>query len=60
MLLLFGIYLFHEKHSLIEYVGAAMIIIALVAISIQRGVPIHTKLDMQSISFYMSITLTIL
>jgi drug/metabolite transporter (DMT)-like permease len=60
-MLLIGIYIFKEKHNLLEYFGAILIIIACVTITLQKDVGgSETTNDSASFDFYMSIVLTLL
>lgn len=60
-MLLLGIYIFKEKHTLLEYVGASVILIALIIITLQKDIGSQSlSTDTSSVDFYMSIFLTLL
>mmetsp|Transcript_24427 Transcript_24427/g.21685 ORF Transcript_24427/g.21685 Transcript_24427/m.21685 type:complete len:247 (+) Transcript_24427:366-1106(+) len=59
LMLLLGLYIFKERHTILEYIGAGLILFACVIITLQKGVKIGENLD-KNTDFYLSISLTIL
>ncbi|CAI2374588.1 unnamed protein product [Moneuplotes crassus] len=59
-MLLIGIYVFHEKHTLLEYFGAFCIFCACIVITLQKGFNNDGVVQLSSIEFYLSIFLALI
>ena len=60
LMLIIGIKIFKEKHSALEYFGTALIFLACIIITLQKGFKVDGKIDVKNVKFYLSICLTVL